>query len=208
MDVELKPWQAVTLRSDGAFSVWTVQKDGSLGYIIGPNSSTDRRISFKAYKDPVHLRVCHKDGISITADYKQGDPDHEVLDQTPVEVPLIPPKTLQQKIDEQIRLALEMQAERDGVESPQEALDFDVDEDPDLVSKYELTPMQDDIPVEELINDLRGGKDDHGNEYLGDGRGTPEGSTSERSAEPVGEGGDRVSAQMGSGERRDQQVGQ
>lgn len=159
MEVKLKPWQTLTLRSDGAFVVWTVLRDGSLGEIIGPSSANDRKMVVRSYAKEVALRISHADGVVFSESYEDRRPDHEVLDKTPVEVPLVRPKTMQERIDEQIRWALERQAEKDGFESPEEAFDFDVDEDPDPVSKYELSDMQDETPINDLINDLKGPSD-------------------------------------------------
>lgn len=170
MDVTIPKWNTLTLRSDGAFAVWTVLNDGSLDRIVGPGSSTDRKFVVRSYSVPIRLRVVHKDNISVSGSFEERDPDHETLDKTPLEVPLMAPMTLQERINEQIRYALEQQAEREGYESPEEAADLDVDEDPEPLSQYELTDMQDEVPVSDLINDLKGPDNDeqnrHGNVHV------------------------------------------
>lgn len=157
MDVTIPEWHTVELRSDGAFAVWTVREDNSLGEIVGPKSSTDRFASFRAHGREVRLRVVHKDPVSVVPRYIDRGSDMEEVDPVPVELPFARPKSMQQRVDEMVRLALERQAEREGFESPEEAMDFDVDEDPEILSKYELSDMQDEEPISDLINDLGDG---------------------------------------------------
>lgn len=160
MEVKIPAWNTCTLRSDGAFAVWSLADDGSLYNILGPARSTDRKMVLKAYGKDIVVRVIHKEPVAVVPEMIARDPDHEVLDKTPLEIPLMPAPTLQQRIDEQVRIALERQAEREGYESPEEAMDFEVDEDPDPVSQYELNDMQDEVPTEAMLNDIRGGTKD------------------------------------------------
>lgn len=71
---------------------------------------------------------------------------HEYPDPTPVEMPLgfKRPPTLQEEIQRIIRQQMSMQAEEAGFESFEEADDFEVDEDPDPLSPYEVTEMQEE----------------------------------------------------------------
>lgn len=69
---------------------------------------------------------------------------HEFPDPTPVEMPLgfSRPPTLQEEIQRIIRIQMSQQAQAEGFESFEEADDFDVDEDPDPLSPYEVSEMQ------------------------------------------------------------------
>ncbi|AXH73385.1 MAG: hypothetical protein [Microviridae sp.] len=69
---------------------------------------------------------------------------HEVLDKTPVAVPVgwSPPPSLQETIKRLIRHELSAKADSIGYETYDEADDFDVDDDPELKSPYELTADQ------------------------------------------------------------------
>ena len=73
----------------------------------------------------------------------------ELPDDTPVEVPLHfkRPPTIQEMIRQHIRTEMSRQAEQQGEESFEEADDFEMDEDPDPLSAYELQEMQLERPV-------------------------------------------------------------
>lgn len=68
----------------------------------------------------------------------------EYPDPTPVEVPLgfKRPPTLQEEIQRIIRAQLSEHAQSRGFETFEEADDFNIDEDPDPLSPYEVTEMQ------------------------------------------------------------------
>lgn len=70
----------------------------------------------------------------------------EVSDSTPVEVPLNfkRPETIQEQIKRMVRQELSQVAAAAGAETFQEADDFDVEEEDDPVSRYEMTPMQEE----------------------------------------------------------------
>lgn len=69
---------------------------------------------------------------------------HEFPDPTPVEMPLgfKRPPSLQEEIQRLIRVQMSQLAQEDGYESFEEADDFEVDEDPDPLSPYEVVEMQ------------------------------------------------------------------
>lgn len=72
----------------------------------------------------------------------------EVLDSTPVEVPLHwkRPPSLRDQIKQYVRSELSSQASEEGFDSFEEADDFEVDEDPDPLSAYELKEAQEEVP--------------------------------------------------------------
>lgn len=73
----------------------------------------------------------------------------EIPDPTPLEVPLHwkRPPTLQDTIRQFIRTELSNQAVDQGAESFEEADDFDMDEEPDPLSAYEMREMQEESPI-------------------------------------------------------------
>lgn len=75
----------------------------------------------------------------------------ELPDPTPVEVPLAfsRPPTIQEMIKQYIRRELSNQAQDQGAETFEEADDFDVDEDSDPLSLYEIQEMLPDPPKKE-----------------------------------------------------------
>lgn len=72
------------------------------------------------------------------------DDGMEYPDPTPVSVrpDLRRPPSLQEEIRRYVRQALSQQVAEQGGESFEEADDFEVDEDPDPLTQYELQPMQ------------------------------------------------------------------
>lgn len=80
---------------------------------------------------------------------KYDEHGREVPDPTPVEMPLgwSRPKPLQDLIKDMIRVEMSRQAVAAGFESFEEADDFEVDDSDgdDMLSQYELTPMQEEF---------------------------------------------------------------
>lgn len=85
---------------------------------------------------------------------KFDEKGREVLDPTPIEVPLSfrRPLTMQEEIQRMVRQELSRAAESSGFESFEESDDFDVEDDDDLVfmSPYEIREMAHDGPPESL----------------------------------------------------------
>lgn len=75
----------------------------------------------------------------------------EIPDPTPVEVPLRfrGQESTDERIRRIIRETISRQAAESGWESFDDANDFEVDEDPDPVSQYELTDMQEERGFDE-----------------------------------------------------------
>lgn len=79
---------------------------------------------------------------------KFDDRGRELPDSTPLAVPLNwkRPPSLQEMIKQHIRTEMSLSAQDQGMESFEEADDFDVDEDPDPLSQYELREMAEERP--------------------------------------------------------------
>lgn len=67
----------------------------------------------------------------------------QVCDPTPVEVPLNVkrPPTMEEMIQRQVRVELSRAMDAQGFETFEEADDFEIDEDPDPLSGYEIVEM-------------------------------------------------------------------
>lgn len=85
----------------------------------------------------------------------------EILDNTPVEMPLNykEPPSIQDMIRQAIRIEMSQQAAAQGMESFEEADDFAVDDDDDFVSPYQLSEMQEEIPLPVRQEKSDNGKD-------------------------------------------------
>lgn len=79
---------------------------------------------------------------------KFDDRGRELPDDTPVEVPLNwkRPPSLREMIQQHIRTEMSLTAQGEGMETFEEADDFEVDEDPDPLSQYELREMAEERP--------------------------------------------------------------
>lgn len=93
----------------------------------------------------------------------------EIPDDTPVEMPLgwKRPQPLIERIREIIRVEMSQQGVDQGFESFEEADDFETGEEDDLVSKYEMTDMQEEFILP--VPDKGAGKD--GTSTSGDRKG-------------------------------------
>lgn len=91
------------------------------------------------------------------------DRGREIPDKSVVEVPLkfSRPLSIQEEIKRFVRTEMSRQAQEGGMETFEEAEDFDVDEDEDFRSPYELTMMQEERIVPPDASNLerqKGGK--------------------------------------------------
>lgn len=101
------------------------------------------------------------------------DRGREIPDKSVVEVPLkfSRPLTIQEEIKRFVRTEMSRQAAEGGFETFEEAEDFDVDEDEDFRSPYELTMMQEERIVAPDASNLERQKG-RSNEDRSDSRGT------------------------------------
>lgn len=100
-----------------------------------------------------------------------NDRGEEIPDPTPVEVPLNlrRPLSLQDEMRRFIRTELSQQASAKGDESFEEADDFEVDDEEEFITQYELTEMQEEsrMPVDRDSRDLDRRKEDVGKAQQG-----------------------------------------
>lgn len=94
-----------------------------------------------------------------------NDRGEELPDDTPIELPVKfkRPPSLQEQIQQMVRRELSEVAQSQGFESFEESDDFEVDDDNDIRSVHELTPMQEDVRYakpDKSVLDKRDGKED------------------------------------------------
>lgn len=81
---------------------------------------------------------------------RHNEKGEEVLDPTPIEIPLEIKKgqSLDQKLSELLRYQLDALAQQQGQETAEEALDLDPDEDDDILTPYERQGL-----VQEMVDE-------------------------------------------------------
>lgn len=84
----------------------------------------------------------------------QNEKGQEIPDPTPVEVPLNfrRPPSLNDRIRSMIAREMSQYASAQGAETFEEANDFEVDEDPDFKSPYEVTELQEEAGFHDADN--------------------------------------------------------
>lgn len=144
--IELDEEALVTIRSDGPFVVYQVY-DGEKTAILGPARATDRVLVFRM-ADADAFAVEASDATLWSYHFEEVAQRSEVLDPKPMEIPLGHAPSMEDQVKTWIREELSAAAEAQQMETLEESLDFDVDEDPDLVSGYELPEMDSEFPLE------------------------------------------------------------
>lgn len=135
----------VRVRSDGPCKVYEVDGSSTIpvgqtanGFLALP-SQTARKLQIKGSP-----KTCF---VVEIVDCGQSDPH----DSTPIEVPLgaLQP-SFEDEIRSYIRNELSQQLEKAGLPTFEEEDDFDVPEDDEWHSPYELKEMQEELPLSEL----------------------------------------------------------
>lgn len=142
----VKGGERCTVVASGSFIVWFTRSDGS-EYIAGPNSVHDRRFKVKipALVRQVKVSPTAKDTI-CTIEIGHKEEGKEVPDPLPLAVHEPKPLTLQEEIARMVGYHLSLRD--DGPETFEEADDFDIDDDSDILSPYEFHDMQEDFEPE------------------------------------------------------------
>ncbi len=155
-----KPWLCkvdcvgpvrVVLNADGEFHIhrglcdgekWTVKK----GERIGPRLSVDRSFVFDLAPGELCYWVVAERPVLFDVKLLTRVDSIEHLDLTPVELPIgyDKPLPLREEMRRFIRTEMSLQAEALGDETFDESDDFDVPEDQEVISQYELSDMQEE----------------------------------------------------------------
>lgn len=132
---------------DASFYVYGyVKGNSSPAALLGPDSDQDRKCVFLVPSGVHQVEVrCRDRARHVFTETKK--PPKEELDPTPVEVPIGMTKrapSLHDDMKRFIREEMSRAAAEAGFESLEESDDFELDEDPDPVSRYELSEMQEE----------------------------------------------------------------
>lgn len=144
-DYVLPEYSQVDLLAEGYISVLGLNDDGQADRLLA--HSADGRIRLRTETE-VPVRISVDAGRHWSLEVKPRPSPKEILDPTPVEIPegAKLPETLEEKLK---RMLAGMVVERygrdsDEVETFEEAMDFDIPDDPDdPMSGYEVQDMED-----------------------------------------------------------------
>lgn len=144
------PRVQVVVRSDGPFSVYAVDADGEVLYLVGPSSADKRTISFRLLDEKVagfKLRAHEPCLVEWLVEPITGNA--EKVDPVPLEIPVDRqrPLTLREEMMRFIRTEISAQAERAGTFGSFEEEDDFSDEDGEIYSPYEVVEMDEEDGV-------------------------------------------------------------
>lgn len=140
----------IHIEADASFTAYGVVKD-KRELVLGPFKADARRIRYLLPNGYSHFEVAT--AKSTFWQYKISyQPDGlSYPDATPVALPLNAdkPLSLREEMRRFIRQEFSSRAEIDEQETFEEANDFEIDEDPDPISHYELIDLVDEYPESE-----------------------------------------------------------
>lgn len=136
--------QTLWLRATAPFHVLETDKEGTPLRVLGPNSVEDRRYKIQV-RELTYVEVKTQGAWSYDL---RTFPRCEITDPTPMEIPLgmTKPETLEEIMARMIKSRFEIMAADNGYETEDEANDFEVGNEDDWKSPYELQEMQEDTP--------------------------------------------------------------
>lgn len=132
---------------DKAFVVYGL-RDGKRKVVLGPHRVDELRVSFVLPNSCNGFEVDTGDIAHWSWYSSESDP--EELDPRPVAFPVSDaPVSLSDQVRELVQVHLSNQAAKQGMETEEEADDFEVpDEEPEISSPYEFVELQDDFVPE------------------------------------------------------------
>lgn len=144
--VSATPGSQVHIRASGEFIVYAVGESGQRLRILGPNNAQKRSMVciVPACKE---LEVETEEATAWEIEEKAVPERREHLDQTPVEIPVgvIRPESLESIMARMINERFSQMAEENGMETFEEADDFDIDDELPK-TPYELTELDPEEP--------------------------------------------------------------
>ena len=148
LKIPIEEGATVLIKSTGEFSV--LGYDGvRLLSIIGPRHVGDRQLQFVVPQGVTSLEVICKPAVRWSIDVTRVN-GKEVPDPTPVALPVghHHPPTLREDMQRFIREEVSRHyQEAEGAGSFEEEDDFDVDDDDEFVSPYEMSEMIEEEPM-------------------------------------------------------------
>jgi len=131
----------VTVRSTGSFWIRCSKR------IVGPPNSTWRLFQFDTQVDDGEYTIGHVGHWEFEWFKLQNA---ETVDSRPIEVGLQQPPSLREEVRKYIAQELYQQQDKE-VESPEEADDFEIFDEPELISGYEYEEMDRDNSLESQV---------------------------------------------------------
>lgn len=155
--VDVRRRSEILMTFDGPFTVYGRDADGKTVSILGPISTDYRRLRCCVGDEVRSLEVkCGKNTKWVYTETFRHDP--EEVDATPVEVGVQPRVTFEDQVKRYVREELARRVSEEGAETFEEADDFDVpEEEPDFVSQYEMTDMEEEFVPEQPEPEPEGG---------------------------------------------------
>lgn len=136
----------VRIRASGSFIVYAVGESGQRLRILGPNNAQKRAMVciVPACKE---LEIETDESTAWEIEAKEVPERREHLDQTPVEIPVgvIRPESLESIMARMINERFSLMAEEKGMETFEEADDFDIDDELPK-TPYEMTELDPEEP--------------------------------------------------------------
>ena len=138
----------VVVHTDGPFKLYAGSEEGP-ERILGPSKSTARLMGLNWPGGGLHLVVPEETMWSVET--TEIPPSGEVPDPVPMEVPVeFEARDLRDEVMNYVREVLSQQMADDGMESLEEANDFEMDDEDDhlIVSPYEYEELDSDNSLE------------------------------------------------------------
>lgn len=140
------------VRANCPFLVWRVDREtGEQQAIMGPDSNEDRVFTvLTPHGSALYVELQYENGV-CTIERTMAAPRAETPDPTPVEMPIgvQRPESLEEMMNRLIvDRWLHVQRANSENETFEEANDFEVDEDPEPFSQYEVVELQEEEPIQ------------------------------------------------------------
>lgn len=154
MVIPAKPGNQVWIRASGSFIVYAVGESGQRLRILGPNNAQKRSLVLLV-PTCKQLEIETDESTAWEIEEKSVPNKREALDQTPVEIPVgvIRPESLESIMARMINERFSQMAEENGMETFEEADDFDIDDELPK-TPYEMVDLD---PEEPFYVDLKNG---------------------------------------------------
>jgi hypothetical protein len=139
----------VKLKTSGPITIFGTDENGTRLGIIAAGVIGNYLFIQKGY-DYVEIQADKKTNWQI--EYATPDLYQEHLDPEPIAIPLGKQElSTDQKIKELVRIEMSKLSEEAGNETFDEANDFDIDDDEDMLSGFEVREMQQEVPFQEYV---------------------------------------------------------
>lgn len=148
--IEVGKGSRVKVVADGSFVAYALEGE-HVKSLLGPFNNNVWMINtvVPEWCESIEIRPKNKD-TNYEVEFTRVKERHEKPDTRPMEIPLdaCRPQTMEELVKKYVAVTLSAQMEDQGHETFEESNDFDIDEDDDFVSPYEIVEMIDEVPIE------------------------------------------------------------